>query len=340
MNQSKILITGASGCVAQYTTDWLLNNSDSELFLLLRDPSKLTAINIDNPRIKILVGDLRNLTPFQKDLSTINKVIHTATAWGDPERAYKVNVIAVNNLLNLLNPEIIEQIIYFSTASILDKNLRPLNEALIYGTEYIQTKAICLQELEKHSLANKIIAVFPTLVFGGSVDDSSSFPTSYLTAGLEEATKWLWLARFIRAYSKFHFIHAADIAFVCGHLVTTTNKLSIAQNKQEIRKLVLAQPYLSIDKAIATLLDWKGMRKMPGLPLWGWLVKVLIKILPIEISQWDRFSIKQRHFIHHPITNPESLGGKSLAPTLEHILVSSALKSRKIPKKGLRSAKK
>ncbi|PTT96855.1 NAD-dependent epimerase, partial [Pseudomonas sp. HMWF031] len=196
---ARILITGASGCVGQYTAHWLLQNSDADLLLWLRDPSKLTAIQANNPRVRLLVGDLRETDRFASDLATVTRVIHTATAWGDPERAHQVNVVAVKRLLALLNPNLIEQITYFSTASILNRHLQPLPEALAYGTEYIQTKAQCLSDLEQHPLAEKIVAVFPTLVFGGRVDGTSPFPTSYLTEGLAEASKWLWLARFLRA---------------------------------------------------------------------------------------------------------------------------------------------
>ena len=163
----------------------------------------------------LLVGDLRESDRFASELATVNRVIHTATAWGDPERAQQVNVVAVKRMLSWLDPNKLQQVVYFSTASILDRHLQPLPEALAYGTEYIQTKAQCLQELERHPLAERIVAVFPTLVFGGRVDGTSSFPTSYLTEGLAEASKWLWLARFLRADASFHFIHAADIAAIC-----------------------------------------------------------------------------------------------------------------------------
>ena len=124
MKKSQILITGASGCVGQYIASWLIKNSDAELLLWLRDPEKLTAIDRNHSRVKLLVGDLREAKKFQKELSKVNQVIHTATAWGDPERAYQVNIVAVKNLLKLLDQNIIEQIIYFSTASILNKNLQ------------------------------------------------------------------------------------------------------------------------------------------------------------------------------------------------------------------------
>ena len=159
------MITGASGCVGQYTAAWLLENSDAELLLWLRDPAKLSAISADQPRVRLLVGDLRETDRFASELSTVTRVIHTATAWGDPERAHQVNVVAVKRMLALLNPAVVEQIIYFSTASILDRSLQPLQEALAYGTEYIQTKARCLQDLETHQLADRIIAVPPISIF-------------------------------------------------------------------------------------------------------------------------------------------------------------------------------
>jgi len=324
-----ILITGASGCVGQYIANWLVENASSELYLWVRDPKKITSINLENPRIKVLVGDLRQPNKFKKELSEVNRVIHTATAWGDPQRAKEVNILAVKNLLNLLNPSKIKQIIYFSTASVLDKNLNLLPEAFKYGTEYIQTKAQCLAELESHQLSTRIIAVFPTLVFGGRLDNKSRFPTSYLTEGLREAFRWIWLARWIKGFSRFHFIHAADIAYICGHLATSDFEPAQQVPKNKIRKLVLGQPYTSIDIAIHTLLKWKGMRRVPQIPLWTWLVEVLTLLLPIQITSWDRFSLRQRHFIHEPVTSPETFGGKSYAKTLNQVLHNSGLTQHK-----------
>ena len=325
---SRILITGASGCVGQYTTSWLLENSDAELLLWLRDPSKLTAVSADHPRIQLLVGDLREADRFASELASVHRVIHTATAWGDPERAQQVNVVAVKRMLSLLNPSLIEQITYFSTASILDRHLQPLTEALAYGTEYIQTKAQCLKDLEEHPLAGKIVAVFPTLVFGGRVDGSSPFPTSYLTEGLTEASKWLWLARFLRADASFHFIHAADIAAICGHLATHPHQPNPEPGQGAVRRIVMGQKAISVDEAVASLCRWRGVRRTPGIPLWPWLIETLIRVLPIEVNAWDRFSIRQRHFIHQPVTQPERFGDRSHAADLEAVLLDSGLPRR------------
>ncbi|QNI53673.1 short chain dehydrogenase family protein [Synechococcus sp. BIOS-E4-1] len=329
--RERILITGASGCVGQYTTSWLLENSDAELLLWLRDPSKLTAVSANHPRIQLLVGDLREADRFASELASVQRVIHTATAWGDPERAQQVNVVAVKRMLSLLNPSLIEQITYFSTASILDQHLQPLTEALAYGTEYIQTKAQCLQDLEQHPLAKKIVAVFPTLVFGGRVDGSSPFPTSYLTEGLAEASKWLWLARFLRADASFHFIHAADIAAICGHLATHPHQRNREPGQGAVRRIVMGQQAISVNEAVASLCRWRGIRRTPGIPLWPWLIETLIRVLPIEVNAWDRFSIRQRHFIHEPVTQPERFGEKSHAADLEAVLQDSGLPRRGSP---------
>jgi nucleoside-diphosphate-sugar epimerase len=319
--EPRILITGASGCVGQHIADHLFRHSEAHLLLLLRDPEKLTAVPRSDPRITLLVGDLRDLDPHAEAIASVERVIHTATAWGDPERAQAVNVVAVKRLLSLLDPQRLEQVIYFSTASILDRNLRLLSEAIPHGTEYIQTKAQCLLDLEAHPLAERIVAVFPTLVFGGDVCGPDVHPTSYLTAGLGEAVRWLWLARWLRAEASFHFIHAADIATVCGHLATTPHEPNPEPGQGPVRRLVLGQKALTVNEAVAILCRWRGVWRPPvGLDLRGWLIEGLIRLLRLEITDWDRFSIRQRHFVHEPVSPPERFGYCSYAPTLEKVL--------------------
>ena len=325
----RILITGASGCVGQYIAETLYRRSEAHLLLLLRDPAKLTAVPRDDPRITLLVGDLRELDPHAAALATVQRVIHTATAWGDPERAQAVNVVAVKTLLALLDPAVLEQVIYFSTASLLDRDLRLLPEAQAYGTEYIQTKAQCLQDLEAHPLAERIVAVFPTLVFGGKLVGADPHPTSYLTAGVGEAVRWLWLARWLRAEASFHFIHAADIATVCAHLATTPHRPNPEPGQGPVRRLVLGQAPLEVNTAVATLCRWRGLWVPPlGLDLRGWLIEGLIRLVRLEVTAWDRFSIRQRHFVHTPVSPPERFGLTSLAPTLEAVLEGAGLPHR------------
>ena len=328
---ARILITGASGCVGQHIAAQLYRDTDAEL-LLLRDPAKLTAVPANDPRITLLVADLRELTPHAGAIATATRVIHTATAWGDPERAMAVNVVAVKQLLAFTSPEWLEQVIYFSTASLLNRQLELLPEALSEGTEYIQTKALCLQQLEQHPLAERIVAVFPTLVFGGAVDGKGPFPTSYLTAGLGEACRWLWLAKWLRADASFHFIHAADIAQVCCHLATRPHQSNPEPGQGALRRLVLGQPAISVDATVSQLCRWRRSWRPPlGLNLQGALIEALIKLLRIEVNAWDRFSIRQRHFVHEPVSPPERFGLVSHAANLAAVFEQARLPHRGRP---------
>ena len=332
--RQRILITGASGCVGQHIASLLYRHSDAQLLLWLRDPAKLTAVPADDPRIELLVGDLRQVEPHRQQIASAQRIIHTATAWGDPERAQQVNVVAVKEMLAATDPAVLEQVIYFSTASILDRQLQLLPEAAEYGTEYIQTKALCLQQLERHPLAERIVAVFPTLVFGGRLDGSGPFPTSYLTAGLAEGSRWLWLARWLRTDASFHFIHAADIAQVCVHLATEPHRPNPEPNQAAVRRLVLGQAPISVNATVAKLCRWRRVWRPPfGVDLSGWLIERLIRWLPIEVNAWDRFSIRQRHFIHEPVSPPERFGLVSHAASLEAVLADAGLPQRgRIPR--------
>ncbi len=326
---ARILITGASGCVGQHIAEQLLRETNAQLLLWLRDPAKLTAVPADHPRITLLVGDLRDPEPHRAQIASATRIIHTATAWGDPERAQQVNVVAVKQMLAAVDPAVLEQVVYFSTASILNRDLQLLPEAMAYGTEYIQTKAQCLQQLEQHPLAERIVAVFPTLVFGGRVDRSGPFPTSYLTEGLQEGARWLWLAKWLRADASFHFIHAADIARVCVHLATNPHHPNPDPGQGAVRRLVLGQPAVTVNDTVKRLCRWRRSWLPPvGVDLQGWLIEGLIKLLRIEVNAWDRFSIRQRHFLHEPISPPERFGLVSHAPTLEAVFEDAGLPHR------------
>ncbi|MEN9540963.1 MAG: hypothetical protein RLZZ459_1054 [Cyanobacteriota bacterium] len=327
--QARILITGASGCVGQHLAELLYRETNAQLLLWLRDPAKLTAVPANDPRITLLVGDLRDVNPHRAAIASATRIIHTATAWGDPERARQVNVVAVKEMLAATDPAVLEQVVYFSTASILNRELQLLPEAMAYGTEYIQTKAQCLEQLESHPLAERIVAVFPTLVFGGRVDGCGPFPTSYLTAGLREAARWLWLAKWLRADASFHFIHAADIARVCVHLATNPHQANPEPGQGAVRRLVLGQPVVTVNQTVRRLCRWRRSWVPPfGIDLQGWLIEGLIKLLRIEVNAWDRFSIRQRHFVHEPVSPPERFGLVSHAPTLEAVFTDAGLRRR------------
>ena len=321
MATKKLLITGANGCVGQYLIDWFLNNSNFSIFLMVRDSNKLSDEIKSNKRIKLLICDIRESKKFHDEIKNINYLVHTATAWGDPKRAYEVNVKAFEDLILMLNKDCIERIIYFSTASILDKNTKLMREAMVYGTEYIQTKYLCYENLKKSEFSEITDVVFPTLVFGGTLDNKSYFPVSYLTSGLKEAKKWLWIARFFKLDSKFHFIHAKDIAQICGYLISET----YSGKSRGFKKFVLGQKFITIDEALVTLLKKNQLKRYFSIRLSKGIIKIILKVLPIQTTNWDSFSIKKYDFDHKPITRPETFGLTSYAKTLKKVIKVSKL---------------
>ena len=96
-----------------------------------------------------------------------------------------------------------------------------------------------------------------------------------------------------------------------------------------MRRLVLGQAPITVNDTVASLCRWRRIWLPPlGIDLRGWLIEGLIKLLRIEVNAWDRFSIRQRHFVHQPISPPERFGLVSLAPTLEAVLETAGVPHR------------
>jgi nucleoside-diphosphate-sugar epimerase len=211
----RIFITGASGCIGHYLVETLLNDTPHELFLLVRNPAKLLFNWQDEPRIHMIQDDIRNIAAHADLLKTIDTAILAATSWGGAPEIYDINVTGNHRLMELLDGDRCQQVLYFSTASILDNHNLPLQEAGDIGTDYIRSKYQCYMQLPELAIYPKVTTVFPTLVFGGDKDK----PYSHISAGITEVTKWMGIIRFLKADGSFHFAHGKDIALVVTHLV-------------------------------------------------------------------------------------------------------------------------
>jgi nucleoside-diphosphate-sugar epimerase len=180
----RIFVTGASGCVGHYVSETLINNTDHELFLLVRDPAKLKVDTNVRPGVNVVKGDMNEIGELADLLKTIDVPVLTAAGWGGTS-ALAVNYTKTHELLNLLDPQVCKQVIYFATESILNSKNELLPEAGSIGTEYIQSKHRCFSSLHESAVADRITTVFPTLVLGGDEDK----PYSFLSADLHLVTK-------------------------------------------------------------------------------------------------------------------------------------------------------
>jgi nucleoside-diphosphate-sugar epimerase len=314
MSTLKIFITGASGCIGHYVAEALIGQTDHELYLLVRNPAKLQIDWQTRPGVHILEGNLHDLGPWESVLQTIDVAILIATAWGDPQETYAINVTQTVALVQHLATGVCQHILYFSTESILDQNNQLLPEAGKLGTDYIRTKYLCFKELEDLKITPKITALFPTLVFGGD----GSKPYSHITAGLPDILQWLWLIRFFQADASFHFIHGQDIAQVVRYLIQHPEAAPPSDSR--IGKVVLGNAPFSVNRAIAEICHYRNLRLFFRIPLSVWLADFFIKIFRIQMADWDRFCLHYRHFVHQNPVNPQQFGLPAQASSLPELL--------------------
>mgnify|MGYP000249800272 FL=1 len=305
----RIFITGGSGCIGHYIAEELINNTDHELFFFVRNLAKIQFNPEARSGINIITGDLDNINQFQDLLQTIDVAILAATIWGGTEETFRINVDKTLELLDLLDSQICQQIIYFSTASILNYHHQLLPQAGDIGTDYIRSKYQCYSQIKAHPLASKLTIVFPTLVLGGEENK----PYSHISAGLPEVAKWVNLARWLKADGSFHFIHGKDIATTIHYLIHHPAQ------EETTREFVLGSAKITANQLIETLCEYFKKPIYFRIPLSLTLANFLIVMFRIQMAEWDRFCLQYRHFSHETPVNPQTFGLETYCPTLTDI---------------------
>lgn len=310
ISAKRIFITGASGCIGHYLVETLLMNTPHQLFLLVRNPSKLMFRWQDEPRIHLIQGDIRNSEDHADLLATMDTAVLAATSWGGAEEIYDINVTANHKLMSLLDTERCNQVLYFSTASILNRHNQPLTEAGDIGTDYIRSKYQCYLKLPELKIFPKVTTVFPTLVFGGDKDK----PYSHISAGLQDVANWMWLIRFLKADGSFHFAHGKDIALVVSYLIDHP------PSSEEPRQIIIGNPALTVNQAVEEISEYLGLRVFFRIPLSLWLADRIIDGFNIRMAEWDRFCLRSRHQIYKNPQHPALLGLKPFCPTIADLM--------------------
>jgi nucleoside-diphosphate-sugar epimerase len=294
----------------------LLNHTSHELFLLVRSPNKLLFDWQNEPRIHLILDDIRNIESHAAFLRTVDTVVLAATSWGGAPEIYDINVVGNHKLMSLLDSDRCQQVIYFSTASILDHNNLPLPEADAIGTDYIRSKYQCYLKLPELSVYPKITTVFPTLVFGGDKDK----PYSHISAGLKDVTRWMHIIRFLKAEGSFHFAHGKDIALVVTYLI------DYPLRPQSPRQVVIGNPALTVNDVVEQTCDYLGLRIFFRIPLSLWLANRIIDWFNIRVAEWDRFCMNYRHFVYTAPVHPEKLGLQAYCPTVADLMRINGIK--------------
>ncbi len=293
------------------------------LYVLVRDRHKLrwsgsqqAALESSGGKLTLIEGDLDQIGAHQETLQQMDALIHLAAAWGDAETAHRINVTRTLELLQLLNPDRCRQILYFSTASLLDPNNHPLPVAGRSGTAYIRSKYEMLMRRQELPLQDRLVTLYPTLLFGGS----PQHPYSHITAGIADVVRWLTLVRFLQLDASFHFIHAEDIAQIVAHLLLHPSLQS---------DLVLGNPALTFDQCVEQMCHFYGKRIFFRLPISIPLVNSIAFLWRVRLSEWDQYCLHHRHFTYHTV-NTATFGLSSRFPTLDTLLTAYAQDPRRL----------
>jgi nucleoside-diphosphate-sugar epimerase len=175
---NKILVTGATGFAGGHILRYLANKFGTSV-VFGTGRNKLQAKELIANGYSIFVGDLNDSNFVRVKLSGFDVIVHCAaksSIWGTYDSFYKANVLATNNLLEVLAPG--KQIIYISTANIYfnysdrfnidEKDHHPNAYSNYYATTKYEAERIVLESSNIFTVALRpraIIGVGDTVVF-------------------------------------------------------------------------------------------------------------------------------------------------------------------------------
>ena len=142
LDDKKILITGGTGSLGVALTKKLLETNAEIIRIYSRNESKQVEMQdqLDGPRLRFLIGDVRDLERLTKALEDIDIVFHAAALKHvpvveyNPFEAIKTNVLGSQNVIDACLKENVEVAVCIGT----DKAVSPLNT---YGaTKHLMEK--------------------------------------------------------------------------------------------------------------------------------------------------------------------------------------------------------
>ncbi|MBT3323626.1 NAD-dependent epimerase/dehydratase family protein [archaeon] len=176
MEKSKILITGASGCVGANLTKKLVEEgNDVRIFILKGTWHPF----LDGLKLEVITGDITNIKDVYKAMEGCDYVYQIAGIVSynklDEDLIYKVNYLGTKNILEVAKTLKVKKVVVTaSTAGIgIPKNKLPLNEDSQFDYKkykkvmYMYSKHLVIKECEKYAKQNlNVSIVSPTTIYG------------------------------------------------------------------------------------------------------------------------------------------------------------------------------
>ena len=130
-NNKKIVITGGTGSFGSMFLSKISKSNFKEIIVISRDEDKQFILRnkYSNPKIKFIVGDVRDKEILRKLLKNIDIVIHAAalkqvpSCEYHPEEALKTNIIGSSNIFETAIECNVKRVVFLST----DKAVYPIN---------------------------------------------------------------------------------------------------------------------------------------------------------------------------------------------------------------------
>jgi UDP-N-acetylglucosamine 4,6-dehydratase/5-epimerase len=141
----RILITGAAGTIGNVLCDRLLTLNPGVVRLLDHDEERAFYLDLKhrgNPRVRVLLGDIRDRDRMQRAIQDIDIVFHTAAlkhvGLGEynPFEVVRTNLVAIQSLIECAIDANIEKFVFTSS----DKAVNPTN--VMGGSKFIGERLI------------------------------------------------------------------------------------------------------------------------------------------------------------------------------------------------------
>ena len=162
-----ILITGGTGSFGNSVVDTLLNLEVKKITIFSRDEKKQFDMRnkFDNPRLKFVIGDVRDRDSLNSSMKGVNFVFHAAalkqvpTCEFFPLEAVKTNILGASNVILSAIEAKVERVVVLST----DKAVYPINTV---GISKAMMEKIMIAESKKYDKRSNIATILCGVRYG------------------------------------------------------------------------------------------------------------------------------------------------------------------------------
>lgn len=167
----KVLVTGATGFIGSRLVEVLIDKYKCEISVLVRDFAKLPFIA--RFPVKIISGSLDDKIVIEKAVSGVDVIFNLAAAMGGTdEYLRKINIDALENLLEIAMQKKVRKVIHTSTLSvygnpqsgIISEEIPGKYGAGCYGDSKLDGENLALSFAKEKSYP--VVVIQPTIVYG------------------------------------------------------------------------------------------------------------------------------------------------------------------------------